>query len=67
MTDHRCRMCSTFLCSDEISLYRKLIARNAESYLCLDCLAQELSATREKLEDLIRYYYETETCTLFVK
>lgn len=67
MTEHQCRRCRKHLVSDEISLYRKLVLRSADTYLCLDCLAEELSTTREKLEGLIEYYYRTGICSLFVK
>lgn len=67
MTDHKCFKCEAYLTTDEISLYRKLILRSAKEYLCLDCLAAEMSVKREKLEKLIQYYYESGTCTLFVK
>ena len=67
MTEHQCRKCGAFLETDEISMYRKLISRSAVTYLCLDCLAEELSTTREKLTGLIQYFYETGICTLFVK
>lgn len=65
--EHQCNKCNTVLTSDEIALYRKLISRSAVTYLCLDCLAAELSTTREKLEELIEYFYRTGICTLFVR
>lgn len=67
MTNHRCFKCEAFLTTDEISLYRKLISRSAQKYLCLDCLATEMSVKKEKLNNLIQYYYESGNCSLFVK
>ena len=62
-----CMDCGTRLTGDEIALYKKLISRGAEDYLCLDCLAEMCATTREKLEGLIAYYHRTGICTLFVK
>lgn len=59
--------CGAALCSDEIALYKKLVFRSAEDYLCLDCLAGQLTTSREKLQGLIDYYHRTGICTLFAK
>ena len=67
MTNHQCTHCAAFLTSNEIALYKKLISRDAENFLCLDCFASELSTTREKLEDLIERLYQMGTCSLFVR
>ncbi len=67
MTRHHCLRCGAPLTGDEIALYKKMISRAAEAYLCLDCLAGECSATREKLEALIAFYHRTGICTLFAK
>jgi hypothetical protein len=67
MTDHRCMRCDSPLTGDEIALYKKLVFREAEQYLCLDCMASGLSEPREKLEKLIQYFHRTGICTLFAK
>jgi hypothetical protein len=67
MTGHRCMRCGSSLTGDEIALYRKLVCREAEQYLCLDCMALGLSEPREKLEELIQYFHRTGICALFVK
>lgn len=67
MTDHQCKNCNKMLSSDEIALFKKLISRDAESFLCLDCFAVELSTTREKLEGLIEHLYRMGTCSLFIR
>ena len=59
--------CGAGLCSDEIALYKKLVFRAAEEYLCLDCLARQLTTSRSKLQSLIDYYHRTGICTLFAK
>ncbi|MCI6004432.1 MAG: hypothetical protein SOY73_16880 [Blautia sp.] len=62
MTEHQCSKCAAPLTSDEIALFKKLVSREAEKFLCLDCFAAELSTTREKLEDLIEHLYQMGTC-----
>ena len=59
--------CEAALTGDEIALYRKLIFRGAERFLCLDCLAEDCSTTRDRLEQLADYYHKTGICSLFVK
>jgi hypothetical protein len=59
--------CVTLLSGDEVALYKKLVFRDAEQFLCLDCMASGLSAPREKLEELIQYFHRTGTCVLFAK
>ncbi len=63
----RCMRCGAALTGDEIALYRKLIFRQAEQFLCMDCLAADCTTTRPKLEALASYYHKTGLCSLFVK
>lgn len=67
MTRHQCMRCGKYLTGDEIALHQKLVSRAATEYLCLCCLAEQLSTTREKLEGLIAYFHRTGICGLFVK
>ncbi len=64
--EHNCKRCGNTLESDEIALYRKLIWREATEYLCLECLAGDISSTPERLRDLIHYYRTIQRCCLFV-
>ena len=64
--EHKCMRCGKDLESDEIALYRKLIWREASEYLCIDCLAGDLSSTSERLRELIVYFRTTQRCCLFV-
>ena len=50
-----CRSCGAPLGGDDIAIYRKLVYRGAEDFLC----------PREEIEKRIRYYRESGTCTLF--
>ena len=62
-----CMRCGAELTGDEIALYRKMIFRGVEQFLCLDCLAANLSTPREKLEALIAWFHKTGVCSLFAK
>ena len=52
------------LLSDEIAIYRKLIYRDAEEYLCKKCLASELRVDEAELDRKIEYFRRI-GCTLF--
>lgn len=60
----KCEKCGRQLKADEISLYFKLVDREAKSFLCIDCLAKKMKVTREMLEKKIEYFREI-GCTLF--
>ncbi|MBR3171830.1 MAG: hypothetical protein IKF22_11420 [Lachnospiraceae bacterium] len=64
--EHKCMRCGKELKSDEIALYRKLIWREASEYLCIECLAGDLSSTPERLCQLIDYFRTKQKCCLFV-
>lgn len=59
-----CKKCSRELEADEIALYMKMINRGAEEFMCIDCLAAELSVSREYLEKRI-VQFRRAGCTLF--
>ncbi len=63
----RCMRCDAKITGDEIALYRKIVFRGANQFLCLDCLAKDSSTTRNDLEKLIAYFHKTGICSLFVK
>ncbi|MCR5457162.1 MAG: hypothetical protein K6F14_03705 [Clostridiales bacterium] len=60
----KCEKCGRQLKADEISLYFKLVDREAKNFLCIDCLAEKMKVTREMLEKKIEYFREI-GCTLF--
>jgi len=60
-----CRKCGTALKPDEVAIYLKLVTRNAEDFLCIDCLGVKLKCGRRPIEERIRYYRESGNCTLF--
>ena len=64
--EHKCLRCGMNLKSDEVALYRKLIWREASEYLCIECLAEDLSSTPDRLNELIVYFRTKQKCCLFV-
>ena len=56
--------CEKFLKSDEIAIYRRLIHREAEEYLCRECLAKYLGVPTEVIDKRIAYFKKI-GCTLF--
>lgn len=67
MRSHYCTQCEKKVTADDIALFRKLICRNAERYMCISCLSDELGFPRKKLDDLVDYYHRTGLCSLFPK
>ena len=66
MANYRtCRSCGAPLLSDDLAIYRKLVNRGAEDFLCIGCLADYFKVPRETIEERIRYYRESGECTLF--
>lgn len=60
-----CRQCGAALGGDDIAIYKKLVYRAAEDFLCIDCLADYFKVPRTEIEKRIRYYRESGECTLF--
>ncbi|MBQ2668352.1 MAG: hypothetical protein IJF56_06990 [Clostridia bacterium] len=60
-----CRTCGAPLHGDDIAIYRKLVYRGAEDFLCISCLAAYFKCPKEEIEKRIRYYRESGECTLF--
>ena len=60
-----CRQCGAKLGQDDKAIYRKMVLRTADSFLCIDCLAEYFSVSREAIEAKIRYFRESGNCALF--
>ncbi|MBP3922174.1 MAG: hypothetical protein IJF09_07635 [Ruminiclostridium sp.] len=60
-----CYKCGAKLGGDDIAIYRKLVTRNADEFLCIDCLADFYKTTRQAIEERIDYYRKSGECTLF--
>ena len=59
-----CKSCGAGLDGYDIGAYRKLIHREAKTFLCRECLSKELGWSREYLEQNIALYIK-QGCTLF--
>lgn len=59
-----CKKCGKELTQDETAIYRRLVSRAAEEFLCIDCLAEYFHCDRSVILERIRYYKEM-GCTLF--
>ena len=60
-----CMRCNSRLTTDDVGLYRKLFDIFAKKYMCVSCMAKELSVSEEMLQSKIDVYKEL-GCTLFV-
>ena len=67
MAERYCIRCEETLTADDIALFRKLICREAEEYMCIGCLAKDLDFPRKKLDDLVDFFHRTGVCCLFPK
>ena len=59
-----CVQCQKELTGDEIAIYRRLIYRDAEDYMCKECLAKYLGVPTEVIDARIAYFKKI-GCTLF--
>lgn len=65
MQEKKCYVCGKApLSKDEIGLTKKLIAKNALNFYCIDCLADYLEVTVDELSAKLEEFKE-EGCTLF--
>ena len=59
-----CMQCEKRLTSDEIAIYRRLIYRDAEEYLCKASLAEKMKTTETEIERKIEHF-KSIGCPLF--
>ena len=60
-----CKKCEKPLLCDEIAIYRRLIHRDAQEYLCKKCLADELGVQEAEIDKKIEHF-KSIGCTLFL-
>lgn len=61
-----CIKCGKTLFSDEIGLYKKLVNRGSEKFMCIDCMSRHFDVSASELEKKIEQY-KALGCTLFSK
>ena len=60
-----CKDCEKTLLLDEIAIYKRLVYRDAEEYLCKECLARELNVSVLEIDKKIEHFRAI-GCTLFI-
>ena len=60
-----CKKCGAKLMSDDVAIYKKMVLRTADEFLCIDCLAEYFGVSREAIEQKIKYFRESGNCALF--
>ncbi|MBE6762501.1 MAG: hypothetical protein E7551_09515 [Ruminococcaceae bacterium] len=60
----RCKKCGSKLSMDEIGLYKKMVSRMAEEFLCKDCLAEHFKCSVDYLNKKITQF-KAQGCLLF--
>jgi len=60
-----CLNCGKEILGDESAIYRKLVNKLADKFLCIPCLAIHFNCKEEDIHDLIKYYRETGICAMF--
>ena len=61
-----CLQCGRALTADEIAVYRKLVNRQAEKFMCKTCLAAYFEVSEEKIDQKIEQF-KRYGCMLFVQ
>ncbi|MDY3928309.1 MAG: hypothetical protein SOZ34_02985 [Clostridia bacterium] len=60
-----CMKCNRELTKDEIGLFKKLVNRGAQKYMCLSCMSEYFDVSETALSKKIEQYKEI-GCTLFL-
>ena len=59
-----CLKCNKTLSTDEVGLYKKMISRMAEDFLCKECLAEKIGCSVGYLDKKIARFKQ-DGCLLF--
>ena len=62
----QCFQCGGQLTADEIAVYRKMVNREADKFLCKACLARYFDVPVEKIDQKIQQFKRI-GCLLFVQ
>jgi hypothetical protein len=60
-----CLNCGKEILGDESAIYRKLVNKLAENFLCIPCLAKHFNCNESYIRDLIKYYRKSGICAMF--
>lgn len=59
-----CRRCARTLTADEIAVYKRMVNRGADTFLCAACLAAEFHVQESLIHEKIAHF-RAMGCTLF--
>ncbi len=59
-----CKNCEKSLLNDEIAIYKRLVNRGAQEFLCINCLAEHMEVEVSDIEEKI-VQFKKMGCTLF--
>ncbi len=59
-----CIKCGRELTNDEVGLFKKLVNRGAQKFMCISCMSEYFEVSEEALRKKIKQYKEM-GCTLF--
>lgn len=62
----KCEKCRKELTANEIGLHKRMINRGAESFMCINCLADYFKCDTELLRQKI-VHFKNQGCTLFAE
>lgn len=60
-----CFKCGAGLSNDEIGLFKKLVNRGADKFMCIECMSEYFEVSESALCDKIEQYRNM-GCTLFI-
>lgn len=60
----RCFHCGRELTPDEIAIYKRMVNRGAEDFLCITCFAEKFNVSEELIREKIVHFKQM-GCTLF--
>ena len=60
-----CKSCAKILHIDEIAIYRRLVFRDADEYLCKNCLAASFGVDVSEIDKKIEHFRSI-GCSLFI-
>ena len=59
-----CMKCGRTLTADEIGIYKRMVNRGADKYLCASCLAEHFHISEDLIYEKIEHFRQM-GCTLF--
>ncbi|HIW73680.1 MAG TPA: hypothetical protein H9684_05110 [Firmicutes bacterium] len=64
MAENLCRECGKPLTGDEIAIYKRMVNRGADSFLCIPCLSRFFKVDEARVREKVEHF-RRQGCTLF--